>query len=96
MAPKFWCSGRFVTSSVVKTARSDSDVLSLRENPTRGRAVLGCVATHPTRMRVFGFAVRSGFGAAVFCRVRVVFFLFFFVVLKFGPGRVGDCTSNVI
>ena len=33
MAPKFWCSGRFVTSSVVKTARSDSDVLSLRENP---------------------------------------------------------------
>ena len=33
MAPKFWCSGRFMTPSVVKTARSDSDVLSLRENP---------------------------------------------------------------
>ena len=33
MAPKFWWSGRFVASSVVKTARSGSDVLSLRENP---------------------------------------------------------------
>ena len=84
-----------MTSSVVKTARSDSDVLSLRENPTRGRAVLGCVATHPTRMRVFDFAVRSGFGAAVFWCARVVFFVFF-VVLEFGPGRVGDCTGNVI
>ena len=34
VAPKFWCSGRFVASSIVKTASSDSDVLSLRQNPS--------------------------------------------------------------
>ena len=32
----------------------------------------------------------------VVCAWFIILFFVFFVVLEFGPGRVGDCTSKVI